>query len=89
MSEKSMFLLILVLVLWTIPWKGLALWRAARKGDKIWFIILLVINTLAILEIIYLLFFSQKEKHVKKNETQREMRQEKKEITVINPKRFL
>jgi hypothetical protein len=89
MSEKSMLLLILALVLWTIPWKGLALWRAAKKGDKTWFIFLLIINTLAILEIIYLLFFSQKEKNVKKNGSPREVRNEKKEITVINPKRFL
>lgn len=48
-----------VALMWIIPWKGVALWRAARNGQKGWFIALLVINTLAILEIIYLLFFSQ------------------------------
>lgn len=46
-------------LVWIIPWKGVALWRAARNGQKGWFIALLVINTLAILEIIYLLFFSK------------------------------
>ncbi|MEI6528091.1 MAG: DUF5652 family protein [bacterium] len=49
------FGLIIVLALWTIVWKGLALWKAARKGDKIWFVILLIVNTVGILEIIYLL----------------------------------
>ena len=47
--------LILALV-WTLPWKGYALWLSARAGAKWWFIALLVINTLAILEIIYIFF---------------------------------
>lgn len=47
--------LILVLILaWTLPWKGYALWLAAREGHRWWFIILLVTNTLAILDIIYI-----------------------------------
>lgn len=47
-------------LLWTIPWKGMALWRSARNGQLLWFVILLIVNTLAILEIIYLIFFSKK-----------------------------
>lgn len=46
-------------VIWTIPWKGLALWKSAKKGDRIWFVILLLVNTLAILEIVYLFIFSK------------------------------
>ena len=45
---------ILVAVLWSIAWKGYALWLAARNGHKWWFIALLLTNTLAILEIIYI-----------------------------------
>lgn len=45
--------LIIVLV-WSIVWKGLALWRAATRGDKWWFVIFLVVNTMGILEIVYL-----------------------------------
>jgi len=52
--------LILLIIAWTIPWKGIALWKAARKGHKWWFIALLVINTLAILEILYIFIFSKK-----------------------------
>lgn len=44
------------LVAWTILWKGLALWHAARRGQTGWFIAMLVINTAGILEICYLLF---------------------------------
>lgn len=46
--------LILVLVVWTMFWKALGLWHAARKGDKVWFVIFLLINTIGILELIYL-----------------------------------
>jgi len=52
--------LVLVLVLWTIPWKGVALWKAARAGSVGWFIAILLLNTLAILEILYIFIFSKK-----------------------------
>jgi hypothetical protein len=42
-----------VLMAWVFIWKGLALWKAAKNDSKVWFIILLLINTLGILEIIY------------------------------------
>lgn len=49
--------LVLVVALWTIVLKGYSLWYAARGGQKKWFIALLVVNTLGILEIIYLIWF--------------------------------
>jgi hypothetical protein len=49
-----------ILVVWTSPWKGVALWKAARNKQIVWFIVLLVVNTLAILEIIYIFAFSKK-----------------------------
>lgn len=56
---------IVVLGLWTLPWKGVALWKAARRKDLKWFVALLVLNTLAILEIIYIFIFAKKEKEGK------------------------
>lgn len=47
------------ILVWTFVWKGLALWRAANEGSKWWFIVLLVVNTLGILEILYLFSFSK------------------------------
>ena len=47
---------------WAAVWKGIALWHAARKGQKAWYIALLVVNSLGILEIVYLLFFHKKQK---------------------------
>ena len=40
--------------------KGLALWRAARNSQNVWFIVLLIINSAGILPAIYLLFFQKK-----------------------------
>lgn len=53
-------LLIPIIIVWTLPWKGVALWRAARNKQLVWFIVLLIFNTLAILEIIYIFGFSKK-----------------------------
>ncbi|OGH84398.1 MAG: hypothetical protein A2261_02200 [Candidatus Magasanikbacteria bacterium RIFOXYA2_FULL_44_8] len=47
--------IILAVVAWSLVWKGLALWRAGRKNQLGWFIALLLINTMGILEIVYLL----------------------------------
>ena len=51
--QKLVWLLI-ILSLWAIPWKAMALWRSARKGQVGWFILLMLVNTLGVLEIIYL-----------------------------------
>ena len=47
-------------VLWTIPLKGIALWKSAQLSHKKWFIVLLVVNTFGILEIIYIYFVAKK-----------------------------
>jgi len=49
--------LFVVVAFWTVAIKGFALWHAARGGHKGWFIALLFINTLGILECIYLVWF--------------------------------
>lgn len=51
--------IVVPLVLWQSLWKGFALWYAARRNEKGWFIALLVINLLGILEIIYLVFVAK------------------------------
>ena len=59
-----------ILAVWfviSLVLKGYALWTAAKRNEKWWFIALLVINTMGILELIYLLFiakvsFGRKEK---------------------------
>lgn len=43
-----------IILLWSLFWKGLALWHSGRRGQVWWFVVMLVVNTLGILEIIYL-----------------------------------
>ena len=45
---------LLLLVLWELVWKGFALWKSARKGQSVWYVAILIINSLGILPIIYL-----------------------------------
>ena len=52
--------LFFVMTIWTLAWKGVALWKAAKNNDKYWYIALLVINTVGILEIIYIFIFADK-----------------------------
>jgi methionyl-tRNA synthetase len=52
-----------VLAIWVSVWKGIALWKAAKNGSMPWFIALLIVNTLGILEIIYIFFFSKKKEN--------------------------
>jgi methionyl-tRNA synthetase len=50
---------IIPIVVWSSFWKGLSLWHAAKRNETWWFIALLVINTVGILEIGYLLLVVQ------------------------------
>lgn len=59
-------LLLILIFLWMLPWKGVALWKAAGRGEKKWFIAMLILNTFAILEILYIFVFS-KDKDSKKH----------------------
>jgi methionyl-tRNA synthetase len=51
-----------IVIIWSLVWKGLALWRAARQNDSLWYIFLLVINTAGILEIIYYFLIAKDDK---------------------------
>ncbi len=52
-------LVIGVLLTWSLIWKGVALWKSARNNERAWFVAILIINTVGILEIAYLFFFAK------------------------------
>jgi hypothetical protein len=65
MTEADLLALmpfLLILGIWELIWKGIALWKCGRYNQKYWFIAILILNTLGILPIIYLLFFQKKDK---------------------------
>ncbi|MFC2044743.1 DUF5652 family protein [Chloroflexota bacterium] len=57
--SKTNWLICLDLV-WELVWKGIALWRAGKNGHKVWFIAILIFNTIGILPIVYIFGFSKK-----------------------------
>jgi hypothetical protein len=51
---------IVLIAVWSLIWKGLALWKAARLNDKAWFIAIMILNTVGLLEIFYIFVFSKR-----------------------------
>ena len=48
--------------IWSLIWKGLAIWKSAGLRQKYWFIALLVVNTIGLLEIFYIFFIARRYK---------------------------
>jgi hypothetical protein len=51
--------LLVIAYIWGIFWKGVGLWRSSKNNQKYWFIAIFILNTLGILEIVYLSFFQK------------------------------
>lgn len=51
---------LIILLIWSAIWKGIALWKAGRNNQFGWYVAMFIINTLGILEIVYLYFFQKK-----------------------------
>jgi len=54
-TSSWFIILMVVLAIWDLCWKLVALWKSARNGHVAWFVCLGIINTLGILPIIYIL----------------------------------
>ena len=49
-----------VVAVWVLFWKGCSLWIAAKNDKKWWFVALLIINTVGVLEIVYIFVVAKK-----------------------------
>ncbi len=47
--------------------RGISLWRSAKKGQNVWFIALLVVNSMGILPLIYLILNREPQVLIKKS----------------------
>lgn len=65
-SDPAFLVLFVILSIWSLVWKGFSLWISGGKRDKVWFIILLVFNTLGILDILYIFIFSKMKRRASK-----------------------
>ncbi len=75
-AENQWIIWVIVIAgLWTLPWKGIALWKSARRNERWWFIALLIFNTVGLLEILYIFVFSKnKEIETSSGELQQKMK---------------
>lgn len=76
-SMGVLLVVIAIISVWSLVWKGFALWKSARRNSPIWFVALLIVNTVGILEILYIYVFSEMGKK-KKEEKKTEKKEEKK-----------
>lgn len=53
-------------LLWELVWKGLALWKSARKNETAWFIAILAVNSIGLLPIFYLIYDKYLREHAEK-----------------------
>jgi len=58
-SVATAIAILTLAAIWSLIWKGFALWKSSKKNNLIWFIVLLVVNTFGILEILYIFVFSK------------------------------
>ncbi len=60
--------LLVIVLIWSLFWKGRAMWKAAQKNSPIWFVALMIVSTVGILEILYIYLFSEIKLHDLKSE---------------------
>lgn len=60
LQEPWVIGIILVLALFDAVMKAIAMWRSARNNHLVWFICIVVFNTIGILPIVYLVLHRQK-----------------------------
>ena len=58
--NMALAIAIIIVAVWSVVWKGIALWRSARRKQMVWYIVMLIINTAGILEIIYIFAVSRR-----------------------------
>jgi methionyl-tRNA synthetase len=48
-----------IALVWIATWKGIALWKAAKNNHLVWFVALLIIQSMGLFEIFYIFLFSK------------------------------
>jgi len=59
LSSTEGLLTLLFISLWTLVSKGVALYHAGKNRQKVWFVVLLLLNDLGILSMVYLRWFQR------------------------------
>ena len=56
------FSIFILVIIWMTVIKAIALWKSARHGQITWFVVLVIFQTIGILEIIYLAAFQKNQR---------------------------
>jgi len=62
--NTTMLMIFIVLTIWEMVWKGIALWKAGKNNHLTWFVFIFIFNTIGILPMLYIFVFSKKKKPV-------------------------
>ena len=62
---------IILIAVWSMAWKLIALWKSAKNNHLAWFIVMAILNTVGILPILYIFIFSDMQKSRKKKSTRK------------------
>jgi hypothetical protein len=54
--------LLAIILVWSLVWEGIALWKSARNNHLFWFILFLLVHILGIPEIIYIIVTKDKKR---------------------------
>ncbi|NLJ81803.1 MAG: hypothetical protein GX330_01585 [Bacteroidales bacterium] len=63
-----MIYILILLAIWDLVWKLIAMWKAGRNNQLAWYIAIAVLNTVGILPIVYLLI-NRNKTNIKSKET--------------------
>ncbi len=78
---ENSILLGIISIIWVLPWKAYSLWVSAKRGDKLWFFLMIIFNTFAVLEIIYIFYVAKKTPKEVLQMVKRFFRKRKSELT--------
>jgi hypothetical protein len=56
----AIIIIAVIIGVWSMVWKGIALWKAGNNRQLAWYICMFIFNTAGILEIIYIFAFSKR-----------------------------
>lgn len=59
MIQAALIPIFVVIGIWELVWKGIALWKCGRNKQLPWFVAILILNTAGILPIVYIVFFQK------------------------------
>jgi hypothetical protein len=59
-TNSTWLVVIIIIAIWELIWKGIAMWKAGRNNQLPWFVAILIVNSIGILPILYIAFFQKK-----------------------------